>query len=301
MANYKDIKGFKVQSVSADPLPSVAGWTSGGSLPAGRIVGFGFGTQTANVYAGGIPPPASGVNTTTKYDGSTWTSSGNIGSSRYGGGSGGTQTAGLIYGGYGGPPNGFKTATEEYDGSSWTGGGALSNSRSGISGGGGGIGTQTAGLAVGGYTPTSPPGYQTDYVEEYDGSSWTGGTVTPATGSYRGGLGIQTAGLVFGVSRPGPAGGTGNITLEYDGSSWTTGGTLPESKNRVMSAGTQTAGLGYGGLTPPNTVSSTTALYDGSSWTNASASLGTGRYGGSGGGIQNGSYNGFWSYCARYS
>jgi len=283
MANYKDIKGFKVQSVSADPLPSIAGWTSGGNLPAGRYLGGGFGTQTANSYGGGIPPTASGTNTTDNYNGSTWTSGGNLGTARYGMGAGGTQTAGLVYGGY---SSGFKNNTEEYDGSSWTAGGTLTNTRSGIAGAGGGIGTQTAGLAVGGYIPTAPPGYQTDYVEEYDGSSWTAVTVTPATGSYRGGLGIQTAGLVFGVSRPGPAGGTSNITLEYDGTNWTAGGNLTTNVNRVMGAGTQTAGLGYGGLTPPNTTSAVTALYNGSSWTNASATLGAARYGGSGGGTQ---------------
>ena len=32
MANYKDIKGFRVQSYATDPVPSVAGWTSGGNL-----------------------------------------------------------------------------------------------------------------------------------------------------------------------------------------------------------------------------------------------------------------------------
>ena len=36
MTDYKGIKGFKVQSIAADPVPSVAGWTSGGALPAGR-------------------------------------------------------------------------------------------------------------------------------------------------------------------------------------------------------------------------------------------------------------------------
>tara|TARA_R110002020_G_scaffold204871_1_gene409198 strand:+ start:1894 stop:3729 length:1836 start_codon:yes stop_codon:yes gene_type:complete len=283
MANYKDIKGFRVQSYATDPVPSVAGWTSGGNLPAGRYVGGGFGTQTANSYAGGIPPATSGTNTTDNYNGSTWTSGGNLGTARYGMGAGGTQTAGLVYGGYN---SGFKSNTEEYDGSSWTNGGTLTNTRSAAAGAGGGIGTQTAGLAVGGYIPTAPPGYQTDYVEEYNGSSWTAVTVTPATGSYRGGLGIQTAGLVCGVSRPGPAGGTSNITLEYDGTNWTAGGNLTYNVNRVMTAGSQTAGMAYGGLLPPNTVFSTTALYDGSSWTNASATLGAARYGGSGGGTQ---------------
>ena len=98
-------------------------------------------------------------------------------------------------------------------------------------------------------------------------------------------MGTQTAGLLCGVSRPGPAGGTAGITLEYDGSSWTTGGTLPQARNRIMTGGTQTAGIAFGGLNPPSTFISNNDFYDGSTWT-ASTALGTGRYQGGGGGDQ---------------
>ena len=36
MSTYKGIKGFKVQSFAADPVPAVAGWASGGNMSLGR-------------------------------------------------------------------------------------------------------------------------------------------------------------------------------------------------------------------------------------------------------------------------
>ena len=36
MSTYKGIKGFKVQSFSADPVPTVAGWSSSGALNTAR-------------------------------------------------------------------------------------------------------------------------------------------------------------------------------------------------------------------------------------------------------------------------
>jgi hypothetical protein len=36
MAEYKGIKGFKVQYLDQDPVPAVAGWSSGGNLNTAR-------------------------------------------------------------------------------------------------------------------------------------------------------------------------------------------------------------------------------------------------------------------------
>jgi hypothetical protein len=56
-----------------------------------------------------------------------------------------------------------------------------------------GAGTQTAGLAFGGYTGTA----NVTATEEYDGTTWTaGGTYTARR--YLGGCGTQTAALAFG-------------------------------------------------------------------------------------------------------
>jgi hypothetical protein len=78
-----------------------------------------------------------------------------------------------------------------------------------------GCGTQTAGLAFGGYTGT----VRTGATEEYDGTSWT----TSPTGlntarNSLAGAGTQTAGLAFGGNLPPVTG----ATEEYNGTSWTT-------------------------------------------------------------------------------
>jgi hypothetical protein len=59
MAEYKGIKGFKVQTVSTDPAASIVAtgtWASGGDLNAARTVS-GFGTQTAAIAAGFLITP----------------------------------------------------------------------------------------------------------------------------------------------------------------------------------------------------------------------------------------------------
>jgi hypothetical protein len=50
MAEYKGIKGFKVQTVSTDPAASIIAtgtWASGGSLSTARDITNVAGTQTA--------------------------------------------------------------------------------------------------------------------------------------------------------------------------------------------------------------------------------------------------------------
>jgi hypothetical protein len=97
---------------------------------------------------------------------------------------------------FGGNLPGSTGATEEYNGSAWTSNPTgLNTIRDGLVG----CGTQTAGLAFGGYDPVSVTGA----TEEYDGSTWT--TVNPMnTGSYQlGGAGTQPAALAFGGNDPG--------------------------------------------------------------------------------------------------
>ena len=47
MANYRDIKGFQIQSLDSDPVPYVGSWASGPNVNQGRKQGFAVGTQTA--------------------------------------------------------------------------------------------------------------------------------------------------------------------------------------------------------------------------------------------------------------
>ena len=62
MANYKEIKGFNIQSKSADPVPFAqaktespwaGSWASGGDMNTARQALGGAGTQTAGLGFGG--------------------------------------------------------------------------------------------------------------------------------------------------------------------------------------------------------------------------------------------------------
>ena len=154
----------------------------------------------------------------------------------------------------------------------WSSGGSLITDRRLLAG----AGTQTAGLAVGGYGPA----LTTSETEEYNGSGWsTGGSL--GTARYRlASAGTQTAGLAFGgelsaIKR--------NLTEEYDGSSWTAGGNLGTTRSLLGGAGIQTAGLAFGGF--DGSPIGATEEYDGSAWT-AGGSLSTSRNALTGSGTQ---------------
>ena len=102
MSEYKEIKGIKVQDLSADPPapfigevwynnssgdlkyyggPIPASWATGGSLSQATSRRAGAGTQTAGLAAGGGPGP--GTTATEEYNGSAWTTGGAMGTGRY--------------------------------------------------------------------------------------------------------------------------------------------------------------------------------------------------------------------------
>ena len=100
-----------------------------------------------------------------------------------------------------------------------------------------GAGTEDAGLSVGGTGSTSES-------EEWDGTSWTADDGNLGTGrSDMGGLGTQTAAIVFG----GYNGGYSNISEVYNGSTWSSDDPINESVNQLKGCGTLTAGLRVGG------------------------------------------------------
>jgi hypothetical protein len=168
----------------------------------------------------------------------------------------GSKNSGLGFGGYSGSNAGMNN-TEEYNGSGWSTGGNLNKARYAL----GGAGTQTAGLAVGGF---SNPGQDTE-VEEYDGTSWTEVTDVPtAKSNYAAALGTQTAALFCG-GLPSPT----TTTFLYDGTNWTTGGALNTARQTgLQGAGIQTAAVAAGGDVGGSPgVSLATEEYDGTSWT----------------------------------
>ena len=233
--------------------------TSFSSLPAtpatGRMSGTAAGSSTSGIIVSGSP---SGTLTEefsislTETTGAAFASGGNNNTYSFGRNYAnmGTQNATYINGGYN-----YYNLTEEYNGSSWSESGDTSNGRYF----GTGAGTQTAGLAFGGYLT----GGATNVTEEYDGSSWTnGGNMNVTTGSRMGG-GPQTAAI--------GCGGTGPITATeyYNGSSWSTQpATLNETHRERNGVGTQSSYVAMGGTNPGETVFYTDVEeYNGSAWT----------------------------------
>ena len=145
MSEYKGIKGFQVQTRTADPGPTEA---QPGDFYYNSTTG-----QFKTVNTGGAPI-------------GTWASGGSLNTSRSGSGGTGTSTSTLVFGGRDSGP-GFSAANESYDGSSFTEVGDLNTGRRSLMSAG--I-ANTAALAIGGYRP---PGSVTNINESWDGSSWT--------------------------------------------------------------------------------------------------------------------------------
>ena len=260
-------------------------WASGGNLNTGRINVSMGGTQTAGIVLGGHTSPGAEPKAVETYNGSAFTSATAIGpySGDYAAYAG-SSTAGIIFGGapyatnsaeYDGSWTGggalstgrsqlmgagtgatsavaiggftdsttSTVATEEYGGSSWTAGGNMNTQR----GRGAGFGIETAALVVGGNT--SPDTAVTANSEEYNGSSWTeSGDIFTATGTYIGGWGTQTDGVIVGGANPSYV----TTTLGYDGTAWSTRPAAANAAGRTQTAGANgSAGLRAGG--GPNT------------------------------------------------
>ena len=276
MANYSDIKGFTVQTLSSDPAASVAdtgSWASVASLNTARsdsaasMAGTTEAALVAGGYGGGI------VANVELWDGSSWTETTDVPTAVYAlGGTGTASTAALIFGGQT-PGSPATNASYEWDGSSWTSGGNLNSPQRYRRG----AGSQTAGLAAGG-NGGSPP--LTAETEQYNGSSWTEvGDMNSArtAGSMGGGASPYTAAIYFGgYTVP----DKGALTESWDGSSWTEVGDLNTARQYVCGSGTSTDGLAFGGgVIPP--ITTNTEAWDGSSWTEV-ANMGTSRYGSTG-------------------
>ena len=131
-------------------------WTESTALNTSLQSGFGGGTQTAAICAGGEQPTAFDGNQ--QWKGTSWTNDTAINTARGVGGSAGTVTAALIYGG-----NPGVAITESWNGTSWVEVADLSTARYAP---GKGTGSSTAALCAGG-TPGSPPA-GTGLTEEFN-------------------------------------------------------------------------------------------------------------------------------------
>ena len=228
-------------------------WTESGDLNTQRYWLGACGTQTAGLGFGGYTLPGQTVNTE-EYNGSSWTESGNLASVRYGHDGCGTQTAAVSMGaGTYSVPQGFARSgvVEEYDGSSWTAGNPIAPALTPSPQSGGGswacVGTQTAGLTIGGATPGVAAMTQ---CLEYDGTNFANGGALPSGILNGQGGGIQTSAFICGGQNP-AVGSYFTATHLYDGSSWSSSpATLATGTQNGSGAGTTTAGITFGGFKP---------------------------------------------------
>ena len=227
MATYKEIHGVNIQYRDSD-APEIEG-----------DVWYNASTGKLRVYA----------------TAGAWATGGTGNTARQELGGDGPQSATFAVSG---KVSAVNTENEHYDGSSWSEEADINVGRDGISA----VGTQTASLAMGGYTTTAAS-------EEFDGSSWTEGNDLNTARFGAGDAGTQTAGFIYG--------GTPNVVViaeTYNGTSWSETADLNTGRYYLSGCGTTTAALATAG-TPPGSLD-VNESFDGTSWTEVN-DLNTGR------------------------
>ena len=259
MATYRDTKGYTIETVTADPVPGLVAWSSGGNVNEARYGAGSGGTRTAAFIASGYAPTVPGVTVNhEQYDGTTWSEAANLANGRNYIGSAGTATAALAFAGYLDP--GWSLNNEEWNGTSWSEKANLTSGRyNGVS-----FGTSTAAIFGGGAAP--PSHSNVALCEQYDGSSWTevANLNTARGGGLSAGTGIVTAGIFIGDT----------TTEQWNGSSWTEIVDLNTTRCCGMASGTSTVCIFAGGPGTPR--SAVVESFDGTSWTTG-PSMSTGR------------------------
>lgn len=270
-------------SSAAETWDGTAWTTSSGTLATARYGIKGAGTTSAGVFYGGLTPSFSSATEefnfgTTTITPAAWSSGGALPSAKNRMASSGTQTATLSSGGYNAADTVVNTS-EEYDGSAWTAGGNLNTGRGYFNIGE--VGTQTAGIAFGGFSTALPvPTGMVVNTEEYNGTSWTNGGNLNTARYGMGGAGIQTAALGFGGTIAGFT--TTANTEEYNGTSWTEVNNLNDARQYLAGCGTQTSALAVGSPGPVLGIEE----WDGTNWTSNPTGLNTPRSNLAGAGTQ---------------
>jgi len=260
MTDFKGIRGWKVQTLSTDPVASQAEggtWSSGGSMNTARASSIGTATGSSNAFvAGGYTGPPGRITNTESYNGTSWTEVADIPTAYNYGNGFGTNTASVHAG-----SDPVAVTTYVWDGTSWsTPGNNLGTNRflAGTSG------TSTAGSIFGGGQPGGGSPASTLH-EQWDGTSWTETTdMSTARKHVTSGLGIQTAALaVNGISVP--------QVEEWNGSSWTEIAETNTQRYFSSGSGIVTTALVIGGYDQPGaTYTAKTEFWNGSSWTELS-------------------------------
>jgi hypothetical protein len=251
MANYSDIKGFTVQTLSSDPAASIAAtgsWASGGTMNTGRSDLAGLGIQTSAMAVAGYSGSTSSA--VENYDGTSWTEIAELNSARNSlGGFGATNTASIACGGRSPTTN----KTEYWNGSSWTEVNEMNTARFAMNISG--AGTATSGLISGGDSGQ-------DTVEVWDGTNWTAAGAELNTARSQGSASGQSSSSAVAV---GGAPGQKANTEQWNGSSWTEVADLNSARYSAGASGDVNSILLNGGeLGPAQTTK--TESFDGTSW-----------------------------------
>ena len=279
MADYKGIKGGKIQNFATNPPAPIVGqvwynettrtinyfssspagaWATGTDLNTAKNEAAGAGhTQTSAIAFAGSP----GVKALAEsWNGSAWTEVGDLNNDRYDpAGAGASNTAALCFGGI---APGFTGNAEKWNGTAWTEVGDLNTPKLP----GAGCGTNTAALSIGGNTP---PNNYVDETESWNGTSWTElGNISRGTGYIAmSSAGVNnTAALLFGAYHiSGSPAARVALNESWNGTSWTEVADLNTARNAGGAGGTSTAALCWGGATP--SVTAVTEKWNGTSWT----------------------------------
>ena len=244
MANYKDIKGFHVQTLSTDPVAAQGSWSSGGNLnTASHTQAGGAGIATAALVTGGEGPPSvspRNIAATETYNGSAWTEVADLNQARPLLGAAGTSTAAIATGGNN-PGNDVEN--ESWNGSAWTEVGDLNVGNKQFAQNG----TSTAAFVAGGNNAITTYSVQ---HEQWNGSAWTETTEINTGRNWLSGFGITTAAVIAGGRTPGSTAGTA-LVESWNGSAWTELADLATARRDAASAnsqpGTTESALNFGG------------------------------------------------------
>ena len=213
-------------------------WTEVNDLNTARNAMAAGGTQTSALAAAGdtLGSPTTAAES---WNGTSWTNVSSLNTARrYLGGGMESGTAGVAFGGLT-PPGSALGETELYNGTSWTEVADLNTARRSLAG----VGTSTAGLAMGGYVTATVANTETwngtswtevadqnsagggagfgtqdsalksqgtTSTEIWNGTSWSPDTVTNTNLSNRGGIGTTSLGLLAGGEPP----NVGNTSTE---------------------------------------------------------------------------------------
>jgi len=277
MANYKDIQGFSVETLAADPLV-IDVWSTEGNIGTSRYQHRMAGTTSAALlFQGNSLSPYDNLNSTETWNGTSWAAANNTLFYTRGGIGWGTQSSAVCGSGYAGTGGGSGAVTtcNKFDGTSWTATG--SNVGNAKTDGAGAGADASSGIMASGWD--GPSIYTASEV--FNGTSWTATnpTASPGQGVDNMCAGIKTSALFWGGDVVPRGAGT---TQTWNDTSWSAspaamvGFPGPDTaiQNGSGAGASNSSAINVGGETKPaGTANFNTMTFDGTSWTAIPATI----------------------------